>query len=103
MDGRTSFYLSVSPDQIQHRLFADDASGMISVCRHKVPVTGLKQKSADPLHSYLQSTGNDPVRLLFVVRMHSGFHLGPVAPLRNAVTFLCHYRPQQRHSRRLQL
>ena len=74
-------------DQINHRLVTRYERRVHRVGGQKVAVTGAQRVNfvAD---AQLQLTADNPVRLIFVVRMRTIFSSGLIAPLKNAITFI---------------
>ena len=79
--------------QIDHRVVAGNKCRMNRVRRKKITIAGAQGVSFMP-DAQCQFTADDPMRLIFGVRVWSVLRAGGVAPLKNAVAFALQPLPQ---------
>ena len=65
--------------------------------RHEIAVAGFKEDRAETIHVDLKRPGNDPMRLVFRVKMRTIFDAGLVTPLKDLVTLRRERAAHHRH------
>ena len=78
------------PDQINHRLLAQNPSRMYRPGGHKIAVTGIEDHGSNSADIEFKCAGNHPMRLVVAVLVIGVNGPGAVRPFENAVAFSPH-------------
>ncbi len=73
-------------DEVSHRVVARDEGGMNRICGKKVAIAGTQGVSF-VTDAQLELATDDPVRLIFTMRVRTILSSGRIAPLKHAVAF----------------